>query len=371
MYAVFTTSSGEFTAKLYHDQTPITVANFVGLAEGSVHRWDNEDSEPITGPYYDGIIFHRVISGFMIQGGSPNGLGTDGPGYSIPDEISPDLKHTKAGQLSMANSGPNSGGSQFFITLGAAAWLDGKHAIFGEIVDGQSIVNAIGDLPTGTADRPNNPPVIESITIVREGEEAAQFNPRDYEVPNIGYPKVEFHEDGEQYVASFDRRTNADYIIRRTEDLDSWETDDSVTGSLSAPSSHDIDVTEDISDSGSSFIEVTELSYPKTIDAVGTQLTIKLEGNDDISITLNEDIEGTYTFGESEGTVNGYLWFPMVSRDQLFISFSGLRNMQLHLTWSNDTEGRVVAHLPDTFQGAGNAFTVEGTFTANSRPTEN
>ncbi|MEO7647942.1 MAG: peptidylprolyl isomerase, partial [Gemmatimonadaceae bacterium] len=116
--------------------------------------------------FYNGVIFHRVIKGFMIQGGDPKGTGTGGPGYTIPDEFHPELKHSSAGILSMANAGPNSGGSQFFITLAATSWLDGKHAVFGKVVEGKDVIEAIGVTPTAAGDRPKTNVVMEKVTVV-------------------------------------------------------------------------------------------------------------------------------------------------------------------------------------------------------------
>ena len=152
-YAVFDTNMGGFTAELFTDKAPETTGNFIKLAESG---------------FYNGVIFHRVIDGFMIQGGDPTGTGTGGPGYTIKDEFSPDLKHDSEGILSMANAGPNTGGSQFFITLAATPWLDGKHAVFGKVSEGMDVVKAIGKVQTGAGDRPVQDVVINSIDIVKK-----------------------------------------------------------------------------------------------------------------------------------------------------------------------------------------------------------
>lgn len=149
-FAKFDTSKGSFTIQLFSQRAPGTVKNFVQLAQKG---------------FYDGLTFHRVIDGFMIQGGDPNGNGTGGPGYTIADEFSPDLRHDAPGILSMANAGPNTGGSQFFITLAKTPWLDGKHAVFGKVVDGLGVVQAIGKVATGPQDRPAEKVVIRKITI--------------------------------------------------------------------------------------------------------------------------------------------------------------------------------------------------------------
>ena len=158
LYAKMRTNQGNIIIKLAFDKAPLTVSNFVGLAEGTKH------SNIQTGkPFYDGLTFHRVIDNFMIQGGDPRGNGTGGPGYKFADEFS-DLTHNKAGILSMANSGPNTNGSQFFITHNATPWLNGKHTVFGHVVQGMGVVNRIkkGDF-------------IRKLTIIRIGEKANNF----------------------------------------------------------------------------------------------------------------------------------------------------------------------------------------------------
>src|SRR5580693_5065953 len=140
IYAVFDTTEGSFKAKLFASQTPLTVENFVSLAEGAK-----------TGkPFYDGTVFHRVIPGFMIQGGDPEGTGRGGPGYRFADEFHKDLRHHKAGILSMANAGPNTNGSQFFITVAATPHLDNRHSVFGEVTEGYDIVKKISEVPRGS-----------------------------------------------------------------------------------------------------------------------------------------------------------------------------------------------------------------------------
>ncbi len=144
------TSKGTFRIELFEDKAPITTKNFIDLA---------------TKGFYDGVIFHRVIDGFMIQGGDPTGTGRGGPGYKIPDEFHPDLKHDVPGILSMANAGPNTGGSQFFITLGPTPHLNNRHAVFGKVIEGLDVVKAIGKAATGPGDRPLDDIVMKKVTI--------------------------------------------------------------------------------------------------------------------------------------------------------------------------------------------------------------
>ena len=165
-YAKFETTEGTFTVRLFDKEAPNTVANFVGLAEGTKEWRDPATGEKKKTPYYDGVTFHRVIEGFMIQGGDRLGTGTGGPGFTFGDEFHKSLRHTKAGILSMANAGPNTNGSQFFITLDPTPHLDNRHSVFGEVVEGMDVVKRIGSVPT-RQDRPLKPVVMNHVTITR------------------------------------------------------------------------------------------------------------------------------------------------------------------------------------------------------------
>ncbi len=166
-YATFETTEGNFKIRLFDKEAPNTVANFTGLAEGTKEWTDPASGQKRKGPFYNGIVFHRVINGFMIQGGDPLGQGIGGPGYKFADEFHPNARHSKAGIISMANSGPNTNGSQFFITLGPTPHLDNRHSVFGEVVEGLDIVKKIGAVATGPQDRPRTPVVINKVTIER------------------------------------------------------------------------------------------------------------------------------------------------------------------------------------------------------------
>ena len=148
--ANFDTTMGKFRIELFEDKAPVTTKNFIDLIEKG---------------FYDGVIFHRVIDNFMIQGGDPTGTGRGGPGYTIKDEFHKDLRHDAAGVLSMANAGPNTGGSQFFITLVPTAWLDNKHAVFGKVIDGMDVVKAIGKTPVLPGDKPKTEVKINSVKL--------------------------------------------------------------------------------------------------------------------------------------------------------------------------------------------------------------
>ncbi|MCS6838139.1 MAG: peptidylprolyl isomerase [Bdellovibrionaceae bacterium] len=170
MFAEFETNRGKFKVELFHDRAPKTVKNFVDLVEGKIEWIDPKTGKKQKNrPFYKGLTFHRVIRDFMIQGGCPLGDGRGGPGYRFEDEFHPELKHDGPGVLSMANAGPNTNGSQFFITVTATPHLDGRHSVFGRVVEGMDVVYAISKVPTDAFDKPKDSVTIKDIRIVREG----------------------------------------------------------------------------------------------------------------------------------------------------------------------------------------------------------
>lgn len=164
-YAILETSQGSIVFRLFEKEAPKTVANFIGLAEGTTEFTDPRSGQKVKRPFFDGLTFHRVIPDFMIQGGCPLGNGTGGPGYRFADEFHASLRHDRAGKLSMANSGPGTNGSQFFITVAATPWLDNRHTIFGEVVEGQDVADKISKLPRDSSDRPRAPVALKSVRI--------------------------------------------------------------------------------------------------------------------------------------------------------------------------------------------------------------
>ena len=167
LFATFKTTMGDIEIELFEDKVPNTVANFVGLATGEKEWKDPRTGDKVKRPFYDGLIFHRIIQDFMVQGGCPQGRGTGGPGYQFKDEFHPSLRHDRPGILSMANSGPNTNGSQFFITHVPTAWLDNKHSVFGAVVKGMDVVNAMGVVAKGPGDKPRTDVTLTQVVIHR------------------------------------------------------------------------------------------------------------------------------------------------------------------------------------------------------------
>jgi len=179
MYAVFETNQGTIVAELFPDQTPKTVENFVGLAEGTKPYRDPNLGEMVKRHFYDGLTFHRIIPGFMMQGGDPQGTGRGGPGYRFEDEIVDSLKFDQPGRLAMANSGPNTNGSQFFITQVPTPHLNGRHTIFGQVVEGQDVVDKICTQIGTRTGAPKEPVTIKKLTIERVGGEKKADKPKE------------------------------------------------------------------------------------------------------------------------------------------------------------------------------------------------
>lgn len=224
LYAGFTTSRGEFWCRLEFEKAPRTVANFVGLAEGTRPWLDFQQPALRQTPFYDGITFHRVINGFMNQSGSRNGKGTDDPGYRFMDEFHPDLRHNRPGILSMANSGPHSNGSQFFVTVAATPWLDNLHSVFGEVVQGYDVVTNI-NLGVGTPGGvPRETVALQKVRILRVGEAARAFNPATVTPPLPAWAGVEsrLRYANRQLLLDYPAQPKHEYHVLLGPDLVQW-----------------------------------------------------------------------------------------------------------------------------------------------------
>jgi cyclophilin family peptidyl-prolyl cis-trans isomerase len=224
IYARFDTSKGVFFCRLDYTLVPRTVANFVGLTEGTKRFVDYSVNKITNRPFFDNLIFHRVVTNFVIQGGSPNGIGTDDPGYRFKDEFHPALSHNQAGVLSMANSGTNSNGSQFFITLAPAAHLNNKHSVFGQVVEGVDVVLAIGSVPVDGNSKPIVPVVMHSVTILRVGTNANAFRAPAIQPP-LPEPRgirSEMRATGGNRTLLWPTSANRNYRVVASTDLESW-----------------------------------------------------------------------------------------------------------------------------------------------------
>lgn len=332
LFADFQTSLGSFSASLAWEEAPQTVASFIGLADGSRNWLDFESGRSRHTPFYDGIIFHRVIKGFVIQAGSPAGDGTDGPGYSFQDELDTGLRHDGPYILSMANSGPNSNGSQFFITLAATPHLDAKHSVFGTVVAGRDVVDAIGMVEVGNQSRPLNDVVIERVTIRRSGEAAAAFDEHAQGLPNVAdiLPRVE-RRDGVWRLA-FTQENNADYRLFHSADLLDWSERQVRLNTSPTASAFSMNLADEIGEVSRRFYRLVEIAYPDdllTPEAVGGRefhFDITSHGWS-LAVTLDEAGEGgTFVMNGTppdtwSGMINSVQWQAHPYRGILFLQF--------------------------------------------------
>jgi peptidyl-prolyl cis-trans isomerase A (cyclophilin A) len=264
IYADFQTSLGNFTCQLHYDRAPRTVANFIALATGDRGWLDIPTGDAKRRPFYDGLTFHRVVSGFVIQGGSPNGNGTDGPGYTFKDEFHPTLRHTAAGVLSMANSGPQSNGSQFFVTLDQTSHLNDVHSVFGNVTSGLNVVQAIGTVAVNSNGKPLTPVVMQSVTIRRVGTAAQNFDIHLQGLPTVGgaNPKLIAPSAG-ALALQFPRAICSEYWVYKSSNLVTW-TPTRIGLYEKAPPAGDFDVSAEAGQSRY-FFRVPEIAYPGPI----------------------------------------------------------------------------------------------------------
>ncbi len=283
LFAEFKTSMGTMRAQLDHERVPLTVSHFVGLVEGTQATIDFTKGGIGRGAYFDGQIFHRVIENFMIQGGSPDGRGDGGPGYSFQDEFHPELTH-EAFVLSMANSGPSSNGSQFFITVAPQPHLNNLHSVFGKLTEGMDVATAISKVATNPVDRPLEDVMLESVTIERIGEAAEQFDATVEELPKPQHPKVDWRIENGRYFLDLAYHENSDYQLFTSEDLVTW-TADRIGIFGGEPPDLPLDVTDVVEGRSESFFRVVEVRYPVVVfpppNVVGKRLdtTIKVFGS--------------------------------------------------------------------------------------------
>jgi peptidyl-prolyl cis-trans isomerase A (cyclophilin A) len=293
-----------FTAKLHFDKAPMTVGNFMGLAEGARDYIDEKTGSVAHRPYYNGLTSHRIIAGFMIQTGCPRGNGTGGPGYTFLDEFDSTLRHSKAGILSMANSGPNTNGSQFFITVAATSWLDDKHSVFGEVISGYTeAVLPLSQVPVNGS-TPQQTVKIESMTFHRSGAAARAFSPAHPNLPAVtGLVQATVAPvtaDG-HCILNYPRRQHCAYELLQTGDLQTWSLSN---GSLSVESFGPVpDAAEDTFSrmppgSARRFFRIAEVQYPYPIYA-----PLSMEGKE---VTVTDPALATFVHSLATATTGSY-----------------------------------------------------------------
>lgn len=342
LYATFATSQGSFVARLDYDKAPHTVANFIGLAQGTRPWVDFMRGNLSTHPFYDGIIFHRVISGFVIQAGSLNKQGTDDPGYSFGDEFHKELRHDTAGVLSMANAGSNSNGSQFFITLAPTSWLDNKHSVFGHIVEGMNIVEAISNQPTPEVYDPQfGYTTIQSVTITAIGSSATNFK----NTPPAGLPLITgtsptLQRQGGALQLTTPRPAFSKNFIFNSTNLTNWTSYMQQEDRVSSGSPFEITVAPE--NESREFYRVVRANYiPRPQALIGKTLTLNAtSASQTLTITIAAD-EGYAEDGNFGSVVidngapmllRGYYLWPTLSTLYFDVGFGGAYTFALNFS---------------------------------------
>ena len=366
LYAVFTTSLGECAVSLLYEEVPLTVANFVGLAEGTQAWLDLVSGEIRRDPFYDGLTFHRVADldprvleeSFIIQGGSRNGRGTDDPGYSFPDEILTSLAFDEIGLLAMANSGPNSNGSQFFFNLGPTTHLNGVHTIFGRVVSGMNVLEAITEVERDTANRPVEPVVMEQVEILRVGAGAEAFDIHAWQLPQV--LPVESNWRDATTVLEYPRRSDAFYFFYGSLDLSDWSElrfVDIGTG----PSALDLGTI--VAANEALFVRPTEVVVPMPQSQPEKTLTLDLDGGSiELVLEMVDGGAGVYSFhfvlGNDDIQFSAelvyYAWVDVGNNVQIIASYQptvvgeirrGLADTQIHLEFETPTSGKALVRF--------------------------
>ncbi len=367
LFADFTTSLGTFTCRLDPDAAPKAVANFIGLATGERAWIDPSNGAVRRKPFYDGLTFHRVIRGFMNQCGSPNGQGTDGPGYAFPDETDPPGLHDAAGILSSANSGPDSNGAQFFVTAAPAPHLNGLHTVFGRVTEGLDIVLAINDVATNpTNNRPIVPVILESVRIRRVGAAAEGFDIQAQGLPVVeevvaGISLAESGVEVTYPTAAFAET----HLFRTTNWVDWTATSLGIQPAEAAPGTHRLSSTN-----AAAFVRLARARYAESTrtpaDVRGRSLRMDFgQQLGVINIQFDADGGGTYTYSGAPDpgaveAITRYEWIQEPYRGRLWpILYAKLIPMTLRLDFKTATTGAIAG----TAFPNGGSFDVSGTFT--------
>jgi peptidyl-prolyl cis-trans isomerase A (cyclophilin A) len=343
IFADFTTSMGNFTCQLSYSNAPAAVANFIGLATGERAWLDEATGEIRSDPFYDGLIFHRVITNFVIQAGSPNGLGSGGPGYVFVDEFSPQLDFSTPWTLAMANSGPDSNGSQFFITV--APYTDGnnRYVVFGRVISGTDVVSAIDLVATDANNKPLTPVIIRQVTIRREGAAALAFDIGAHGLPLVEQLPAKIEVATGEASLTFSNSPYTDNRWYSTTNLSAW-VENKLGIELAIPDTNAVQLALD---SPAKFFRFARIEYPSSTftpkNVLGRTLILRFAGGITNAIVFNTVGGGSYTLTgstSSSGTVISYNWLQHPYDGFLNpINYSGWWQMGLQLNFSSGTNG--------------------------------
>ena len=344
IFADFTTSLGDFSCQLDYTNSPKAVANFVGLATGARAWLDVVTGEARTNAFYDGLTFHRVITNLIGQAGSPNGQGTDTPGYAFVDQFAATLNFNKPWILAMANSGPDSNGSQFFVTAATNAAWNNQYVIFGKVVSGTNVVAAITRVPTDANEKPLTNVVIQQVTIRRLGDAAQAFDVNAHGLPLVTNIPLKLTQKSKQILLTYSNRLFADNRYYSATNLSSWVAN-SLGVETAAPSSNTVQVAMS---SPQEFFRFAQIQYPsstfapKTLFGETVTLVFATQTKGTCIIVFNNTGGGTFKFAGSPGTISSYAWSQDVYRGALYpIVFSaGLPEMTLQMNFSSAKAGK-------------------------------
>jgi peptidyl-prolyl cis-trans isomerase A (cyclophilin A) len=369
IYAEFYTSMGSFTCRLEYAYAPRTVANFIGLATGQRAWLDLPSGLAKTNPFYNGTTFHRVIAGFMIQGGSPNGLGTDGPGYEFVDEFTNSLRHDGFGTLSMANSGPDSNGSQYFVAVSPQPQLNDVHTIFGRLYGGSNVVYAINHVATDANDKPLTNVVVQNVVIQRVGTAAQAFDINAQGLPVVTNRLANIAKVSTNLSITFSNQLYTDTRLYFSTNLLAW-----------SAAKFGIDVTLPITTGiltgpvlPAQFFRIAQVQYPPTLYVPKNVL------NRTIILTFQSGIPGTITSVFDNAGGGSYSWSGGASGPIVFYTytqapyrgrfspvwFNGFPIMVLHLDYDSASIGTFKGTAYPTYPSSTGSYAVTGTFTSS------
>jgi len=363
IFADFTTSLGNFTCQLSYSNSPVAVANFIGLATGARPWLDLKTGAVRTDPFFDGLTFHRVIAGFVIQGGSPNGQGTDDPGYAFADQFSPFLNFGAPWTLAMANSGPDSNGSQFFVTVAPFTSGNNTYVIFGRVVAGTNVVAAINSVKTDSSDKPLTNIVMQHVEIRRLGDAAQAFDINAQGLPVVTNLPVAIVQGPTNVTLSFSNQINTDNRWYSSTNLRSW-TQHTYGIEIATPTSNTVQVA---TDSPQKFFRMAQIQYPSSTitpkNVFGRTLRLVFASPQGTNtVVFNSSGGGTYNFpGVDSSTLKSYTWLQQpYNHGRLWpIQYNGqLSEMSLVLTFGSATNGTFTG----TVYGFPASFPVTGTF---------
>lgn len=362
IYADFTTSMGDFTCMLDFTNAPRTAANFIGLATGERPWLDLTTGLVRSFPFYDGVTFHRVIAGLMIQGGSRNGRGTDGPGYAFEDEFSPSLRYDSFGVLAMANSGPDSNGSQFFIAVSPQSGWNDAYSVFGRLVSGSNVVYAINHVATDANDKPLTNVVIQTVSIRRIGQAAQEFDIHAQGLPGVTNLALHLSMASTNLSLSFSNRLYTENWLYWSSNLLQWTNLD--LGIEAGPSFTNV-IAHD-KGGAEQFFRLAQARYSTALypprNLLGRTLTLNLDGGGTFNVGFDSSGGGSYswTLGGTNA-VSNYAWYQSPFTGKLWpLQMVGIVDMTLTLRFDDGTGGSVSG---TAYPSTSSPFAVTGTFT--------